>query len=568
MKFQDMPYERISYEDAAAQLEALEKRVKEAANAEEALAVLREIDDVSKHLDTTFSLAYIRNTLDTTDAFYEAEWEYIDEITPKLGEWQQRLTIALLQSPHRAALEREIGTLYFQNAEIELRTFSPAIIPDLQEENRLNTEYQKLLASAQIDFDGKTLTLAQLTPYHRDSDRGVRKASLQARADWLMAQSEALDRIFDDMVKVRTRMAQTLGYKSYIELGYDRMTRNCYDAEAVSKFREQIREHIVPLASRIKTSQCSRIGLEAASAERFITLFDEPFVFPDGNPKPIGTPEEIFEQGRKMYHTISPETAEFFDFMLENNLFDVLTRKGKAGGGYCSSLPAYKSPFIFANFNGTSDDIDVLTHEAGHAFADYQNRDVFPLNLQSPTYEACEVHSMSMEFFAWPYMESFFGAQADKYRYAHLSSALTFLPYGAMVDHFQHIVYERPGMTPRERNEAWLELEAQYRPWLDNDFTFYGEGRRWQAQSHIYERPFYYIDYCLAQTVALAFWALCRTDDKEAWSRYMRYTSKGGTATFTRLIELAGMASPFGPEALKQVSQTAALWLTQNQPSK
>lgn len=566
MKFQDMPYERVGYDEAAAQLDAFEKRVQEAQTAQDALTVLKEINEFSIRLDTMFSLAYIRNTLDTTDAFYDAEREYIDEIAPQLGEGQQRLTVALLQSPHRAALEQEIGTLYFQNAEIELRTFSPAIIPDLQEENRLTTEYQKLMASAQIEFDGKTLTLAQLTPYHRDKERSVRKTSMQARADWLASQGEALDRIFDELVKVRARIAKTLGYASFVELGYDRMTRNCYDAKAVALFREHLCKHIVPLATRIKSSQASRIDHNAGSPERFITLFDDPFVFPDGNPTPIGTPEEIFEQGRQMYRAISPETAEFFDFMLENGLFDVLTRKGKAGGGYCIGLPMYKSPFIFANFNGTADDIDVLTHEAGHAFADYQNRDVFPHALQSPTYEACEVHSMSMEFFAWPYMDRFFGAQADKYRYSHLADALTFLPYGAMVDHFQHIIYERPGMTPCERNEEWLKLESAYRPWLDNDFTFYGEGRRWQAQAHIYERPFYYIDYCLAQTVALAFWSMCQSDAKDAWSRYMRYTSKGGTATFTRLIELAGMPSPFGPDALRTVAQTAALWLAQNQP--
>ncbi|MDR1735262.1 MAG: M3 family oligoendopeptidase [Oscillospiraceae bacterium] len=563
MKFKDMPYRRVSFEEAKAKYEELEQRLLDAKTPAEALEVLREQDTFTKELGTMFALAYVRNTLDTTDAFYEAEQAYIDETSPRLGEYEQRFLMALLESPHRPALEKEIGALYFTNAEIAMRVFSPDVIGELQEENRLTTEYQKLIASAQIEYDGKTLTLAQITPYHRDKDRKVRESSMLARAGWFDAQKGRLDSLFDELVKLRAKIAEKLGYPSFVELGYDRMTRNCYGAQDVAKFREMIVTHIVPLALRLKQKQAARIGADTdtGAGKAFLKLFDDPFVFPDGNPTPIGTPEDIFAHGKKMYHALSPETAEFIDVMLENDLFDVLTRPGKAGGGYCITLAAYKLPFIFANFNGTADDIDVLTHEAGHAFADYRNRDAFPHALSAPTYEGCEVHSMSMEFFAWPYMEGFFGDQTEKYRFSHLESALTFLPYGTMVDHFQHIVYENPNLTPKERNDEWLKLEETYRPWLDNSMPFYGEGRRWQAQGHIYERPFYYIDYCLAQTVALAFWALAQKDYAEAWARYMRYTDLGGSDTFTNLISRAGMPSPFGPDALTQVARTAEEWL-------
>ena len=559
MKFNDMPYQRVAFDETVQQYEELETAVRAAQTPEDAMAALRALDDMGTRVNTMYSLAYIHSTKDTDDEFYAAERDYYDEVGPKLGEYAQKLELAFLQSPHRAALEREIGPLYFSNLEIAQRTFSPAVIEDLQEENRLTTEYQKLMASAQIGFDGKTLTLAQLSPYHRDPDRAVRRASMQARADWMLAQSERLDALFDELVNVRARVADKLGYPSFIELGYDRMTRNCYGPREAARFRETVRAHIVPLAAKLKEKQASRIGVER------LTHYDDAFEFPDGNPKPTGTPEDIFAHGKAMYHELSPDTAEFIDFMLENELFDVLTRKGKAGGGYCIYLPAHKSPFIFANFNGTSDDIDVLTHEAGHAFADYQNRDVFPSGLMSPTYEGCEVHSMSMEFFAWPYIEGFFGPQSGKYRFMHLSGALTFLPYGTMVDEFQHLVYENPAMTPKQRNDTWLALETRYRPWLDNDFTFYGEGRRWQAQAHIYERPFYYIDYCLAQSVALSFWSLCQKDPNDAWSRYMRYTSLGGTQPFTQLVERSGMPSPFGSDALQEAARTAAAWLEANE---
>jgi M3 family oligoendopeptidase len=557
MKFKDMPYERIQVETIQSQLDEKLARITSASSAKEVLAVLRETDALNRHLTTVVSLAQIRNTLDTRDAFYEGEKEYWDAQLPVLEETIQKLSLALLQSKFRKELETEIAPVYFQNIELKLKAFRADIIPDLQADNVLTTEYQKLLASAQIPFDGKVLTLPQLQPYHESEDRLIRKSSMEARANWFLGNGERLNSLYDELVVIRNRRALTLGYPSYVELGYYEMTRNCYDAKMVSAFRDEVVKYVVPLALRVKQQQAKRIGLGNSK----LPLYDDPFNFPDGNAKPIGSPEEIFAHGKKMYHELSPQTGEFIDFMLEHDLFDVLTRPGKAGGGYCTALPDYKAPFIFANFNGTSGDIDVLTHEAGHAFAGYLSQDVFPMDLAWPTYEAAEVHSMSMEFLTWPWMEGFFGDKADKYRYSHLAGALTFIPYGTMVDHFQHIVYENPSLTPAQRNEKWKELEGIYRPWLDLDLPFYNEGRRWQAQSHIYERPFYYIDYCLAQTVSLQFWAMAQKDRTKAWDHYMRYTQKGGTLTFTELLTQAGMTLPFEKDALKDVATEASAWL-------
>ncbi|MDR0819853.1 MAG: M3 family oligoendopeptidase, partial [Oscillospiraceae bacterium] len=411
-----------------------------------------------------------------------------------------------------------------------------------------------------IEYDGKTLTLAQLEPYHTDVKAEVRRSSWNVRAAWFETHKERLDSLFDELVRVRTKMAETLGYKNYIELGYYLMTRNCYDADMVAKFRAGVKKYIVPLAETVKAQQAKRLGVD------HITLYDNAFEFPDGNAKPKGTPEEIFAAGKRMYHELSAETAEFIDFMLENELLDVLTRKGKSGGGYCCEIPLYDSQFIFANFNGTSGDVDVFTHEAGHAFAGYRSRDVRPYELANQlTYEVAETHSMSMEFFTHPWMELFFGEQTEKYHYSHLSDALVFIPYGTMVDEFQHIVYENPELTPAQRNDVWKELESVYRPYLDqSEVAFYREGRRWQAQSHIYERPFYYIDYCLAQTNALAFWTLDGKDHADAWDKYMKFVSLAGKKTFTELNEIAGVGSPFDELSLKETAEAAAKWLEEH----
>ena len=213
--------------------------------------------------------------------------------------------------------------------------------------------------------------------------------------------------------------------------------------------------------------------------------------------------------------------------------------------------------------NGTKGDVEVVTHEAGHAFAYWMNRKRVPLEYAEPSSEACEVHSMSMEFFGWRNAEGFFGPDANKFKYSHLAAALTFIPYGTMVDHFQHIVYEKPDMTPAERHAEWKRLTGIYTPWLklDGEIPFYSEGARWQAQGHIYEMPFYYIDYCLAQTVSLEFWAMIQKDEADAWEHYMAYVKQGGSRTFTELLKHAGLKTPFEEECLRTVCEAAKKWL-------
>ena len=223
----------------------------------------------------------------------------------------------------------------------------------------------------------------------------------------------------------------------------------------------------------------------------------------------------------------------------------------------------YEVPFIFANFNGTQHDVEVVTHEAGHAFAYWMNRKRVPVECAWPSLEGCEVHSMSMEFFGWRNAEGFFGGDAKKFLYSHLAGAITFIPYGTMVDHFQHIVYEHPELTPAQRHAEWKRLLGIYMPWikLDGDIPFYADGEGWQRQIHIYQVPFYYIDYCLAQTVALEFWAMIQKDFKDAWKHYMDYTVQGGSCTFTELLTNAGLVTPFDEECLKGVCEAATEWL-------
>ena len=560
MKFSEMKYERPDIDEIRRSADSIRKEFENAENLEAADECFRKWDRLIAHTDTMMSLAYVRNSINTQDEFYENEVEYTDEIAPVFTEIQQSFARLLVNSRFREGLEKKYGRLIFLNSEIFLKAFSKEIIPETQQTNKLETAYQKLIASAQIELDGKKYTISQLSPFKQSADDDLRRRAWLAEAGFYSENGDKLDEIFDSLVKLRDQKGKKLGFDNFVRLGYLQMNRNCYTPEDVEKFRRAVVKYIVPVADRLYREQAKRTGLEYP-----MTFADSALRFRDGNPKPQGTSEDILRTAKQLYHSLSDETAEFIDTMFEDGLLDVLSKKGKASGGYCTQLADHKVPFIFANFNGTADDVEVMTHEAGHAFAFWCARDIFPSEYQSPTLEACEIHSMTMEFFGWRMSDEFFGSDAAKFRYNHLFGAITFIPYGAMVDHFQHIIYEKPWLAPSQRHEVWKELMGDYMPWIRLDGTpFYGEGRGWQRQLHIYENPFYYIDYCLAQTVALEFRELVQTDHEKAWTQYMKLVRRAGTQTFDELVETAGLRSPFDEETLKEVAESTVKWLDEN----
>jgi M3 family oligoendopeptidase len=517
---------------------------------------MKEINAIRNDFSTMANICYIRHTVDTNDEFYKQEQDFFDEVEPEMKGLVTEYYKALVNSRFRSQLEKKWGKQLFALAETQLKTFSPEIIEDLQLENKLTSEYTKLVASAKIFFEGEERTLAQLEPFAESPDREMRKRASEARANFFKEHEEKFDDIYDQLVKVRTKIAQKLGFKNFVELGYARLGRTDYNAEMVAKFREQVKEFIVPVAVKLRERQRERIGVDK------LKYYDEAFSFKTGNPTPKGDAEWIIENGKKMYKELSPETDEFFRFMTENELMDLVAKKGKASGGYCTYIENYKAPFIFSNFTGTSGDIDVLTHEAGHAFQVYESRHFEIPEYNWPTLEACEIHSMSMEFFTWPWMELFFKEDTEKYKFNHLSSALLFLPYGVAVDEFQHFVYENPNVTPAERKQAWREIEKKYMPTRDYDGNDYLErGGFWQRQSHIYTTAFYYIDYTLAQICAFQFWKRSRENRQQAWNDYLTLCQQGGSKSFTELVKVAGLISPFEEGCVQSVIGEIESWL-------
>lgn len=558
MKFSEMPYQRPDLAEVKETIANLTTRLADAPDYATAKEVFLEKDNCEKHIRTLGSLANIRQNIDTRDEFYDAELKFWNSAQPQIEEYNQKWIQTLLASPFRSDFEAEYGNTMFLNAEISLKTFSPEIMDDMALESDLVQEYMKLIASAQIPFEGKTYTLSQLTPFKNDLDDDRRLAAWKAEGQWYKDHQDQFDSIYDKLVHLRDGMGRKLGYDGYTQLGYYRMGRNCYTKEDVEQFRAAVVKYLVPVANKIHIAQAERLGKEYP-----MSFADNQLTFRDGNPTPVGTADDIVAAGKKFYDELSPETSEFFRKMIDQEMMNLLSTEGKNGGGYCTDLGDYEMPFIFANFNGTQGDVEVITHEAGHAFAYYMNRKRVPISTCWPSLEGCEVHSMSMEFFAEPWSEDFFGDDTRKFLYSHLAGALSFIPYGTMVDHFQHVVYEKPEMTPAERHGVWKELLGIYMPWmkLDGDIPFYSEGEGWQRQIHIYMEPFYYIDYCLAQTVSLQFWSLIQEDRENAWNTYMNYTKLGGSEVFTELLKKAGLESPFDENCLKSVCEKANKWL-------
>ena len=328
------------------------------------------------------------------------------------------------------------------------------------------------------------------------------------------------------------------------------MQRNCYTKEDIAKFRANVLKYLVPLTQKIR----DKVGKELNLGQQYVYDMD---VFTAVEPKPIGTPEQIFANASKMYNQMSQETGKLFDTMVECECFDVMSREGKWGGGYCEGLPEYKLPFILSNWNGSAGDIDVLTHEFGHALEFYKSFFIESEFLSSVSMETAEVHSMSMEFLAYPWIDLFFGDMTEQYKLYHIGGAVTFIPYGTIVDYFQQTCYDNPNMTPAERNAFYNQIEKQFIPYMTTEgIPAVQDGRRWQRQAHIYESPFYYIDYCFAQFTALQFLALSQQDYKAAFDKYIKFLDFGGTKTYVELLKECGLASPFEEESFKQVVAT------------
>ena len=547
-KFSTLEYRRPDLDQLKKQLAEWKAAVEDAGSYEELRAIFLQRDRVFCELNTQCTLAYVRNTLDTRDEFYEKEVEYLDEAGPLLEQADVAFNEAVAGSRFRPELEKEFGKQLFVGIDLQKKLFCEENIPLRQRESRLTNEYQKIMATAEIPFDGKTLNLYGVQKYFENPDREVRRAAVRAYSKFYQNNEPRLEEIWDELIRIRNQIGKNLGYENYIPVGYLEQGRTDYGEKEVAAFREQVRTVLVPLCQKLYKAQAKRLGLDA------VCFCDEKMIFPDGNAEPAGDDAFMVRTAQQMYHEISPETGEFIDFMIEHELMDLQNKPGKASTGYMTSLPSLKAPFVFSCFNHTIFDMQVLTHELGHAFAGYMAMRNQPISdYYGESTDIAEIHSMSMEQFAYPYAERFFGNQADKFRFAHLQEAITFVPFGVAVDEFQHICYAHPELTPKERTYQWHLLEQKYMPWRKyEDDPFLESGGYWYHKLHIYLYPFYYINYTLTTMGAMEFKKKYAEDKNAAWQDYLNLCKVGGSRSYLETLRYANLSVPFEEGAVER----------------
>ena len=555
LEFKDYKYTRPDYEKVKIEIDALVQKMNNAEKSSDALSAIKEFNATYNTVVSDISLVEIRNSIDMSDKFYEKEMNFIIEYMPKFDELKNHMNKAIVNSKFVKNIKGQYGEQFVNLLEAQIKCFDPCIMPELVLEGKVCNEYNKLISSAKIEFDGKTLNIAQMGPYLNNTDRNVRRDALDAKWKFFEENEKAFDDIYDQLVHVRDKMAKKLGYKNYIDLGYLRLGRTDYNYHDVQGYRDRIYKYIVPLVQKIRHMQSERLGIKD------LKDYDLVLNYKEGNPQPFGSTEDKINNAKKMYNQMSDETGEFVNFMFDHKLTDLDAKANKNGGGYCTYIPNYKSPFVFANFNGTSGDVDVLTHEFGHAFQVFSSRKYESMENLFPTLEACEIHSMSMEFFAIPYCDLFFGENAKKYEFAHLTDSICFLPYGVSVDEFQENVYLNPDMTPKERKKLWLDIEKKYTPDKVHENEFLKEGNYWLRQSHIFTNAFYYIDYTLAQVCAHQFFIKDQDNHEKAWQDYYALCQAGGSKSFFELLKVANIGNPFKGDIVKNTAKYLENWI-------
>ncbi|MGY8732073.1 MAG: M3 family oligoendopeptidase [Pirellulales bacterium] len=523
-------------------------QIESARNVEDVRLAMQQWDQGRRETGTWEALVHLRFCQDTTDEQAKQAQDEMDQMQPKLTELDINIKRALVSHPLRSAVEKETGAQLFALWEAEIPTFDPVIADDMIRESGLKTKYTALMASAKLEFDGDTLNHSTITRYRENADRDLRYAAELVRWQWFDEHAEELDDLFDEMVSLRHGMAQKLDFENYVDLGYQIMSRVDYDQHDVARYRDMVREEVTPLGQQIRDGQATTLGIDK-------TMFwDESVYLKAGNPLPASDYDTMIGQATEMFNNMGYGLDDFFRVMNKGGFMDLQSRDGKAGGGFCTAFSTVGMPYIYANFKGTRADVQVFTHEMGHAFQCYMSNQQPWFDYLWPTYESCEIHSMSLEMLCYPQMELFFGEGAADFRHIDLASTLTFLPYGVTVDEFQHLVYAKPQASRKERHEMWQQLESTYEPYLDyGDLPHVSSGGRWQEKQHIFCSPFYYIDYTLAQTCALQFWIKAEENREQAMQDYVALCKRGGEAPFQELVSSAKLISPFKEGCLRDV---------------
>jgi len=519
--------------------ELLERQLTSAADLEQWLLDLSELQSC---VSEERARRYIAMTCDTEDEDAESRYlELVEHFMPAAKPWFHKLNEYYVASPYRVGLDVGRYAVLDRGTAMDIELYREQNIEPQTQASVLSQRYQKISGAMTVEFRGEELTLPQVGKFLEETDRGLRQGAWEAIWDRRLQDRETCDEIFDELVELRHRIALNADCSDYRDYTFKSYHRFDYTPESCERFHDAVERNVMPLVRALADQRCSALGLDRLRPWDF-------GVDPDGRPplRPFEGGDELGQGARRIFARLDTELEAQFVSMIEGSELDLESRKGKAPGGYQSSLEEVRRPFIFMNAAGLHRDVETLLHEAGHAFHALAARHEPLVEYRHAPIEFAEVASMTMELFGDDHLEEFYSAaDARRAKRKHLEGVIELLPWIARVDAFQHWIYTHPQHTRDERTTAWLQLAQRFETSVD--WTGHEEQRQagWQRQLHIFCYPFYYIEYGIAQLGALQIWNAFKRDPARGLSDYRAALALGGSLPLPKLFEAAGAKLAF-----------------------
>ena len=484
---------------------------------------------------------YIDMTCHTDDEEIQKAWmAFVENVQPKLSEYSDILNRRLVEHEADGDLPDRFN-LFIKGLKTDIEIFREENIPLSTQVTKLVTEYNEICGAQMVEFDGEQKTFAQMAIYFENTDRSIREAAWKAVSERRFEDNERVSEIYDELVQIRHKIATNAGFEGFQQYMFASMHRFDYSIADCLEFHDSIETVCQPLRHRTDLERMEELGLDS------LRPWDMGVDVKGRAPlQPFNDVQEMVDGCSRIFHNMSEELGNYFDLLDSNDCLDLDSRKGKAPGGYQYYLQKSRLPFIFMNAAGTQRNIETMIHEAGHAFHSFYSGHLDLIHERDSPIEFAEVASMSMELLTHPHWEEFYDIKyADRARRKHLEDIISFMPWMATIDAFQHWVYANPNHSREERAEKWLELGERFGPKVDMNGFEEIQKVSWQRQGHLFGVPFYYVEYGIAQLGALQLWKYHREDTQDALARYKAGLSLGYTRGLTELFEASGLELSF-----------------------
>ena len=501
---------------------------------------------------------YIDMTCHTDDEDIQKSWmQFVENVQPKLSEYSDILNRRLVEHEALDELPERFGILV-NGIKTDIAIFREENIPLSTRATKLVTEYNEICGAQMVEFDGEQKTFAQMAIYFENTDRKIREDAWKAVSERRFEDNERVSEIYDELIQIRHKMATNAGFEGFQQYMFASMHRFDYSIEDCLEFHESIETVCQPLRHRTDGERMRDLGVDSLRPwDMGVDVKGRPPL------QPFNDVQEMVDGCSRIFHNMSEELGNYFDQLDANDCLDLDSRKGKAPGGYQYYLQKSRLPFIFMNAAGTQRNIETMIHEAGHAFHSFYSGHLDLIHERDSPIEFAEVASMSMELLTHPHWEEFYdNKDADRARRKHLEDIISFMPWMATIDAFQHWVYANPNHSREERAEKWLELGERFGPKVD--MTGFEDIHKvsWQRQGHLFGVPFYYVEYGIAQLGALQMWKYHRRDTQDALDRYKAGLSLGYTRGLTELFQASGLELSFSEsyvgELIREIDEALA----------